>query len=102
MGTTTFTGPVRSENGFQSVTKSATTGAISVTATLGAATSVTSVTVTDFVALTPILTSELPAAAAGNEGQVRLISDNGAGDDEYCLVISTGAAWVTAVGAALS
>jgi len=31
-----------------------------------------------------------------------LISDNGAGDDEYCLVVSTGAAWVTAVGAALS
>lgn len=28
MGTTTFTGPVRSENGFQQVTKNATTGAI--------------------------------------------------------------------------
>jgi hypothetical protein len=102
MGTTTYSGAVRSENGFQSITKNATTGAVTVTATLGAATSVTSVTVTDFIALTPILTSELPAAAAGNEGQVRLISDNGSGDDEYCLVISTGAAWVTAVGAALS
>jgi len=102
MGTTTYSGPVRSENGFQSVTKNATTGAVTVTATLGAATSVDSVTVADFVALTPILTAALPAAAAGNEGQVRLISDNGAGDDEYCLVISTGAAWVTAVGAALT
>ena len=102
MGTTTFSGPVRSENGFQSVTKSATTGAITVTATIGAATSVTSVTVSSFLALTPILTAALPAAAAGNAGQVRLISDNGAGNDEYCLVISTGAAWVTAVGAALS
>jgi hypothetical protein len=102
MGTTTFSGPVRSEGGFQSVTKSDTTGAISVTATLGAATDVTSVTVSDFIALTPILTSELPAAAAGNEGQVRLISDNGVGNNEYCLVISTGAAWVTAVGAALT
>ena len=102
MGTTTYSGPVRSENGFQSITKNATTGAITVEATLGAATSVDSVTVADFIALTPILTSALPAAAAGNEGQVRLISDNGAGDDEYCLVISTGAAWVTAVGAALS
>jgi hypothetical protein len=102
MANTTFTGPVRSENGFQSITKNTTTGAITVDATLGAATSVDSVTVADFIALTPILTSALPAAAAGNEGQVRLISDNGAGDDEYCLVISTGAAWVTAVGAALS
>ena len=102
MSQTTFNGPVRSENGFQSVTKSATTGAITVTATFGAATSVDSVTAADFLALTPILTAALPTAAAGNEGQVRLISDNGAGDDEYCLVISTGSAWVTAVGAALS
>jgi hypothetical protein len=60
------------------------------------------VTVTSFVKLTAIATASLPAAAAGNAGQVRLINDNGAGDDEYCLVISTGAAWVTAVGAALS
>lgn len=102
MAKTFFSGPVQSENGFESVTKNATTGAVTVSATLGAATSVDSVTVADFVALTPIATSELPAAAAGNEGQVRLINDNGAGDDEYCLVISTGAAWVTAVGAALS
>jgi len=31
-----------------------------------------------------------------------MVSDNGAGDDEYCIVINTGAAWVTAIGAALS
>lgn len=79
MATTTFSGPVVSTNGF--------TG---------------DVTVNDFVKLTAIETAALPAAAAGNAGQVRLISDNGAGNDEYCLVISTGAAWVTAVGAALS
>jgi hypothetical protein len=102
MANTTFSGPVRSENGFQSITKNATTGAVTVAATLGAATSVDSVTVADFVKLTAIATSALPAAAAANEGQVRLINDNGAGDDEYCLVISTGSAWVTAVGAALS
>jgi len=79
MATTTFSGPVVSNNGF--------TG---------------DVTVTDFLKLTAITTGDLPAAAAANAGQVRLISDNGAGDNEYCLVISTGAAWVTAVGAALS
>lgn len=79
MATTTFNGPVVSTNGF--------TG---------------DVTVTDFVKLTAIATASLPTAAAANAGQVRLINDNGAGDDEYCLVISTGAAWVTAVGAALS
>jgi hypothetical protein len=102
MSNTTFSGPVRSENGFQTVSVSATTGAVTVTSTLGAATSVDSVTVSAFLDLPAILTSALPAAAAGNAGQVRLISDNGAGNDEYCLVISTGAAWVTAVGAALS
>jgi len=79
MATTTFSGPVVSDNGFQG-----------------------DVTVTDFLKLTAIATSALPTAAAANAGQVRLINDNGAGDDEYCLVISTGAAWVTAVGAALS
>jgi hypothetical protein len=122
MSNTTFSGPIRSANGFQTVSVSSTTGAVTVTSTLGAATSVDSieadsvtadtvaadtvaadsVTVADFIGMTAILTSELPPAAAGNAGQVRLISDNGAGDDEYCLVISTGAAWVTAVGAALS
>ena len=83
MASTTFSGPVTSTNGF-----------------VGAVTG--DVTVTDFVKLTAIATASLPAAAAGNAGQVRLVSDNGSGDDEYCLVISTGSAWVTAVGAALS
>ena len=102
MANTTFNGPVRSQNGFQSISISSTTGAVTVDATFGTATSVTSVTVTDFVKLTAILTAALPTAAAANAGQVRLISDNGAGNNEYCLVISTGSAWVTAVGAALS
>jgi hypothetical protein len=34
MANTTFTGPVRSENGFQSITKDATTGAITVNTTV--------------------------------------------------------------------
>jgi|OM-RGC.v1.030901894 hypothetical protein len=34
MANTTFTGPVRSEGGFQTITKDATTGAVTVTATL--------------------------------------------------------------------
>jgi hypothetical protein len=35
-------------------------------------------------------------------GTAYIVSDNGAGNDEFCIVISTGAAWVTATGAALS
>jgi hypothetical protein len=102
MANTTFNGPVRSQNGFETISIDSTTGAVTTTSTLGADSSVTSVTVSSFVKLTPILTGALPTAAAGNQGQVRLISDNGAGNNEYCLVISTGSTWVTAVGAALS
>jgi hypothetical protein len=102
MANTTFNGPVRSQNGFETVSINSSTGAVTTTATIGAATSVTSVTVSDFLKLTAVATSALPTAAAGNAGQVRLINDNGAGNNEYCLVISTGSAWVTAVGAALS
>jgi hypothetical protein len=69
MATTTFSGPVISDNGF----------------------------------IPPVVTTaNLPAFASVPVGTVYIISDNGAGDDEYCLVINTGAAWVTAVGAALS
>lgn len=45
MSNTTFSGPVRSENGFQTISVNATTGAVSTTATLGAATSVTTLAV---------------------------------------------------------
>jgi len=83
MASTTFSGPVTSTNGF-----------------VGSVTG--DVTITSFIALTAQTTASLPTAAAANAGHVRLISDNGAGDNQYCLVISTGSAWVTAVGAALS
>jgi hypothetical protein len=79
MSRTTFSGPVKSDNGFEG-----------------------DITIVDFLKLTAVATSALPTAAAANAGQVRLINDNGAGNNEYCLVISTGSAWVTAVGAALS
>jgi len=41
MGTTTFSGPVRSEGGFQAVTKSDTTGAVTVGSTFGTNTEIT-------------------------------------------------------------
>jgi hypothetical protein len=49
MANTTFNGPVRSQNGFQSITKSATTGAVTVTGTFGPSTSVTDLTTTNLV-----------------------------------------------------
>jgi hypothetical protein len=49
MASSTFNGPVRSQNGFQSVTVSPTTGAVTVDATFGTATSVTDLTTTNLV-----------------------------------------------------
>ncbi len=69
MALSTFSGPVRSNNGFQ---------------------------------IPVVATADLPAFGDVAVGTVYMVSDNGAGNDEYCIVISTGAAWVTAVGAALS
>ena len=42
MATTTFNGPVRSENGFQTISINATTGTVTVTGTIGAAITATS------------------------------------------------------------
>jgi len=49
-----------------------------------------------------VATADLPAFGDVAVGTVYIVSDNGAGNNEYCIVINTGAAWVTAVGAALS
>ena len=49
MANTTFNGPVRSENGFQTISINAETGAVTVTSTLGPAMSVTSLAATGAV-----------------------------------------------------
>ena len=46
MANTTFTGPVRSQNGFQDISINATTGAVTVNATFGADTTVSTVSAT--------------------------------------------------------
>jgi hypothetical protein len=46
MANTTFSGPVRSQNGFETVSVNATTGAITTTATFGPTTSVTALNAT--------------------------------------------------------
>jgi hypothetical protein len=49
MANTTFNGPVRSENGFQTISIDQSTGAVTVTSTLGPAMSVTSLAATGAV-----------------------------------------------------
>jgi len=52
MANTTFNGPVRSQNGFQTISIDANTGAVTTTSTIGAATSVTSLTATGAITST--------------------------------------------------
>ena len=52
MANTTFSGPVRSQNGFQTISIDSTTGAVTTTSTIGAATSVTSLTATGAITST--------------------------------------------------
>ena len=69
MAQSTFSGPVKSNNGF----------------------------------IVPVVvTADLPSASSVVAGTVYMVSDNGASNNEYCIVISDGSTWVTAVGAALS
>lgn len=49
MSNTTFSGPIRSQNGFQTISVNSTTGAVTTTSTIGPATTVDSVTATGVV-----------------------------------------------------
>lgn len=51
MANTTFSGPVRSQNGFESISVDSTTGAVTTTAIFGATTSITNLTVTGNAAI---------------------------------------------------
>jgi len=75
MAQTTFSGPVRSEGGFQTISINATTGAVTVTSTLGAATSVTSVATGTLSTTGAVIMTDLPTSDPVVAGQ--LWSDTG-------------------------
>ena len=67
MANTTFNGPVRSENGFQDISINAATGAVTVDATFGTATSVTTLAATTVTASNLVFTDQNhPTTAAIN------------------------------------
>lgn len=83
MANTTFTGPVRSQNGFQSVTVSATTGAVTVNSSFGkdvvlSAQSLSgagAVNVTDaFTSLTTTGSAQALTLANGSVGELKVIT----------------------------
>ena len=75
MSNTTFSGPVRSEGGFQTISKDATTGAVTVTATLGANTSISTLTTSGVVIMTGLPVADpLIAGALWNNAGVLTVS----------------------------
>ena len=83
MANTTFNGPVRSENGFQSVTKNATTGTVTVTSSFGndvvlatqSLSGAGAVDVTNaFTALTTTGAAQALTLANGTVGEIKIIT----------------------------
>jgi len=75
MANTTFNGPVRSQNGFQTISVNSSTGAVTTTATFGASTAVVNLVATGNVALGDAATDTLgvygatPVAQPSSTGQ---------------------------------
>jgi len=65
MANTTFNGPVRSENGFQTISINQSTGTVTTTATFGAATSVTSLAATTVTATGNVTADSATGLVAG-------------------------------------
>jgi len=102
MASTTFNGPVRSQNGFQSITKSATTGAVTVNATFGATTSVTNLTTTNlvFTDQNHPTTAAINATATATATQVATGYITSTSAAPTTITLPTGTALGAAIGAA--
>ena len=78
MANVTFSGPVRSVGGFQSITINATTGAVSTAATFGTTTSVTTLNTSTVAATTTVAARSASALVAG--GVAAFTATNTAGN----------------------
>jgi hypothetical protein len=101
MANTTFTGPVRSENGFQDISINSTTGTVTVDATFGATTSVTNLTTTNlvFTDQNHPTTAAINATATATAAEVAtgyITSTSALGTT---ITLPTGTALGTAIGA---
>jgi hypothetical protein len=91
MANTSFSGPVRSQNGFETISVNSSTGAVTTTATIGPATSVTTLTATGNVTADSSL-----APAAGGMSAV-LISSTA----NFGIFVGSGVPTVTAAQGSL-
>jgi len=102
MANTTFNGPVRSVNGFQDISISATTGAVTVDATFGATTSVTNLTTTNlvFTDQNHPTTAAINATAVATAAQVATGYITSTSAAATTITLPTGTALGAAIGAA--
>ena len=106
MANTTFNGPVRSQNGFQSITISPTTGAVTVDATFGTATSVTTLAATTVTATNLVYTDQnhpttaaINATATATAAQVATGYITSTSAAATVITLPTGTALGAAIGA---
>ena len=106
MANTTFNGPVRSQNGFQSITISPTTGAVTVDATFGTATSVTTLAATTVTATNLVFTDQnhpttaaINATATATAAQVATGYITTTSASAVTITLPTGTDLGTAIGA---
>jgi hypothetical protein len=92
MANTTFNGPVRSENGFQTISINDSTGTVTTTATFGATTSVTTLNATT-VAATGNITADSATALVAGGASAFIATNTAAGMGVY---IGSGAPTVAA------
>jgi len=101
MANTTFTGPVRSENGFQDISINSTTGTVTIDATFGATTSVTNLTTTNlvFTDQNHPTTAAINATATATAEQVATGYITSTSAAATTITLPTGTALGTAIGA---
>ena len=101
MANTTFTGPVRSENGFEDISINSTTGTVTVDATFGATTSVTNLTTTNlvFTDQNHPTTAAINATATATAAQVATGYITSTSAAATTITLPTGTALGTAIGA---
>ena len=101
MANTTFTGPVRSENGFEDISINSTTGTVTVDATFGATTSVTNLTTTNlvFTDQNHPTTAAINATATATAAQVATGYITSTSAATTTITLPTGTALGTAIGA---
>ena len=101
MANSTFSGPVRSQNGFETVSINSTTGAVTVTSVLGVTSSVTNLTATNlvFTDINHPSTAAINATATATAAEVAtgyITSTSAAGTT---ITLPTGTDLGTAIGA---